>query len=195
MIGAMAPPPPAPPRRFVFVDRDGVLNEYRPGDYVNGPEDLAVLPRSMAALAALAREGIEVVVVSNQAGVGKGFMTTTDLAEVTARLRESIESAGGRVIEFLYCVHRPDEGCDCRKPRPGLLLQAAKKHAFDPQDAWMIGDNKTDIAAGSAAGARTCLVLSGKTRAKGEADDWPVRPDLVAADLAEAVARIYHLVL
>lgn len=184
---------PTKSRRFVFVDRDGVLNEYRPGDYVNGPEALVVLPRSMAALAALAREGIEVVVISNQAGVGKGFMTTADLEEVTARLRTAIASAGGRVLEFLYCVHRPDEGCDCRKPRPGLLLRAARRHAFDPKHAWVIGDNRTDIEAGSNAGTRTCLVLSGKTRAAEEASAWPIRPDLVATDLADAVARIFHL--
>lgn len=162
----------------VLIDRDGVIDADVPG-YVKKPEELDIFPYVKNALARLRRAGYLIFIVSNQSGVGRGLMTAEDLDEVTKEL----VSAVGPFDGIFYCIHKPEDGCDCRKPLPGLLLKALAdaETRGSVSEAWMVGDSVTDIAAGASAGCRTILVGSG-SRA-----DFDNEPDYVAADLAEAV--------
>lgn len=177
-------------KKFILLDRDGVLSEYVTGGYVNAPGDLRLFPGALAALARLKRAGYRVIIISNQAGVGKELLSHETLDRITRRMKKEIARAGGEILDVFYCTHAPDKGCDCRKPRPGLLLAAAERHGFSLAETWFVGDNPTDIEAGRAAGCRTCLVFSGKTRTHEEMEECEVRPDRVAADLAQAVTEI-----
>lgn len=182
--------PDAPPPRFLLLDRDGVINVYRPGVYVSTPDDFEFLPGVLETLVLLTRRGVGIIVVSNQAGVGKGLLSPARLAAITDRMRAEVAAVGGKILDVLYCPHRPEDGCDCRKPRPGLFVEAARRYGFDPAGTWFVGDSRRDVEAAAAAGCRSALVLTGQAAIKGGWQDWPVHPDLVALDLAAAVRVI-----
>jgi D-glycero-D-manno-heptose 1,7-bisphosphate phosphatase len=187
-----------PSRSAVFVDRDGVINRLV-ADAGSGPpespyrvEDVALLPGAGAALTELAEAGFAVVVASNQPAVAKGIATRADLDAVHARVVELLGDEAGAVLDWRYCRHHPDaivpelRGCACRKPKPGLLLDAARDHDLDLRSSWMVGDADRDIAAGVAAGCRTVLIEhpdSGHRRDGLEAD-------LHARDLPDATGAI-----
>ena len=172
--------------KVVLLDRDGLINVERPG-YVKTPGELDVFPFATAALERLRSAGYLLYVVSNQSGVGRGLMTGADLKEVTAKL----VSAAGPFDGIYYCIHKPDDGCDCRKPRPGLLRRAlADAEARGPiTEAWMIGDTERDIKAAAPVGCRTILVKSG-SGIPADPGDLETPPDHVARDLAGAVEII-----
>jgi D-glycero-D-manno-heptose 1,7-bisphosphate phosphatase len=172
-------------RRAVFLDRDGVIN-YNRADYVKSPAELVMLPGSAAAVARLHAAGWPVFLISNQAGVGRGVMSASDLEAVTRKLERALADAGAVLSGIYYCAHHPEAGCDCRKPAPGLLLRAAREHNLDLARSFFIGDDPRDLRAGHAAGVPTVLVLSGIS---GEAQVVAVEPPpaYVAADLAAAV--------
>jgi histidinol-phosphate phosphatase family protein len=177
-----------PKRPAVFLDRDGVLN-YNRRDYVKSPEELVMLPGSAAAVAKLCAAGWPVFLISNQAGIARGVMSAEDLAAVTRKLEFALAEAGGALAAVYYCRHHPDAGCDCRKPQPGMLLQAAEEHGLDLPGSFFVGDDPRDVRAGAAAGVPTILVLSGI--AAGAGSDAIEPPPLhVARDLAEAVEWI-----
>ncbi len=147
-------------RRAVFLDRDGTLNrEIR--SYVRRPEELEVFPWAGRALAKLAEKGIPLFLASNQAGVGKGLMSSADLDAVDARLRRELAGQGVSLAASYYCPHTDEDACDCRKPKPGLLLRGASEHGLDLSRSFMVGDSWRDMAAGRAAGARTVFVPTG----------------------------------
>ena len=171
--------------RVVFVDRDGVLNADRP-DYVKTPEEFRVLPGAAEAVARLSREGYSVVVVSNQAGVGKGLVTEEDLWAITHLLRQAVEAAGGEIEAVYYCLHTPQDDCDCRKPRPGLLLRACEDLGVDASECVFVGDAERDVKASRAAGCRSVLVLTGHAGPE-DLEGFEVQPDHVAEDLDGAV--------
>src|SRR5262249_19711489 len=150
----------------VFLDRDGVIN-YNREDYVKTPEEFVFLPGSAAGAARLTRAGRELFIISNQAGVGKGIITQAALSAITRKMLDGLAEAGARVNGVYYSPHPPDAGCDCRKPAPGLLRRAAQEHGLDLSRTIFVGDDRRDLAAGAAAGARTVLVLSGKTSRAG----------------------------
>ena len=140
-------------RPAVFLDRDGVLN-YNRSDYIKSPDELVMIPESAAAVGRLCAAGWPVFLISNQAGIARGVMTA-DLDAVTGRLVRTLAEAGGALDAVYYCRHHPDAGCDCRKPRPGMLLRAAEEHGLDLKQSFFIGDNPTrDVQAGAAAGRR-----------------------------------------
>lgn len=134
----------------VFLDRDGVIIENRP-EYVRGWEDVEFLPGSLVALAWLAPLPYRIVIVTNQAGIGRGLLSQARVAEINCRLVNRIESAGGRVDGVYVCPHKPEDGCACRKPQPGLILQATEELDIDLRQSILIGDNLSDIGAGQAA--------------------------------------------
>jgi D-glycero-D-manno-heptose 1,7-bisphosphate phosphatase len=143
----------------LFLDRDGVLNDRIPGDYVTAPEALVVLPGVPESIVALAAYFECIVVVTNQAGIGKGRMTEADLHRVHNRLQQAVEQAGGRIDRFYYCPHRSDAGCTCRKPEPGMALQAqADFPNLNFADCWMVGDSASDIQFGQRLGMQTALI-------------------------------------
>jgi D-glycero-D-manno-heptose 1,7-bisphosphate phosphatase len=176
-------------RRVVFLDRDGVVNVYLHMRFVNSWDDFEFVPGALTALKRLAEAGYESVVVSNQSGVGKGLTSAAALAEITRRMTDEVARAGGRILDVLYCPHAPEDDCACRKPKPGMLVEAGRRHGFDPKDAWFVGDHDVDVQAARAAGCRSILVLTGRARAD-EVEAWDVKPDLVRADIAAAVEAI-----
>jgi len=147
--------------RAVFLDRDGVINENR-ADYVKSWDEFVFLPGVLQALRWLAKTDLLIIVVSNQSAIHRGVANKDTVEEINRRMVEEIEPYGGRVDAVLYCPHRPDEGCDCRKPRPGLLLQAAACFELDLARCYLVGDALSDIAAGQSVGCQTILVLTGR---------------------------------
>lgn len=170
--------------RIAFVDRDGVINRDR-DDYVKSASEFEFLPESPQALARLHAAGWTTVLISNQAAVAKGIMTMDALEGINKVLRDGVTAAGGNIDAMYYCLHRPEDRCDCRKPLPGMLIKASKDFGIDPTQAVFIGDAARDILAGKAAGCKTVLVLTGKLTAE-DATAMDPSPDYVAADLGEA---------
>lgn len=154
------------PRDAVFLDRDGTLIEEV--HYLARPEQVRLIPGAAEAVRRLNHLGVLVVVVTNQAGVARGYFPESRVAEVHAHLAMLLAEQGARVDAFYFCPHHPTEGagayrvaCDCRKPRPGMLLAAARDLDIDLSRSWMIGDKPCDAEAGRAAGCRSVLVRTG----------------------------------
>jgi D-glycero-D-manno-heptose 1,7-bisphosphate phosphatase len=168
-------------RPAVILDRDGVLNE-RPqkAEYVRQPTDVRWLPGALEALRLFADAGWQVIVVSNQAGVGRGIMTTHEVDVVNEHMRREAAEAGGRIDAVYYCPHGWDEGCACRKPRPGLLFQAQRDLHLDLTRTTFVGDDERDREAALAAGCRPALLSDDLTL-------LDVTRELLANELEEAV--------
>ena len=146
--------------RAIFLDRDGVLIENR-SDYIREWSQVTLLPQAIEALALL-RE-YKVVIVTNQSAVGRGLLSLETALEINNRLVEKIKEGGGQIDGVYMCPHAPDNQCNCRKPNPGLLLQAAKELSLDLEQSWMIGDAWSDLMAGKAAKLRgVALVKTGR---------------------------------
>ncbi|MGC4043743.1 MAG: HAD family hydrolase [Armatimonas sp.] len=133
--------------RAAFLDRDGVLNTLRPGDYVKTPAELEILPGAPEAVAALRAAGYLAILISNQQGVSKGVMTQSDLDAITEKLRAVIP-----LDDVFYCTHLASESCPCRKPAPGMILAAVERHQIDLASSVFFGDSDTDEQAAMAAG-------------------------------------------
>ena len=144
----------------IFLDRDGVINENRP-DYVKSWSEFHFLPGSREAIVRLTQAGHRIVVCTNQACVARGIISAEVVHEIHRKMVDSISEIGGKIEKVYFCPHGKEEDCACRKPRPGMLLQARDELGIDMHDAVFIGDSITDIHAGLAAGVRTMLVLSG----------------------------------
>ncbi len=144
-------------REFLFLDRDGVINEDRP-DFITSWEDVRFYPESLDALAWLKELGVQVVLVSNQSGLNRGIVHWESFWEIHHRMMETIRHSGGEILAAFYCPHRPDEQCQCRKPRPGMILEASKLYDVNPGTCTMIGDRLTDLDAASRAGCRGVLL-------------------------------------
>jgi len=175
-------------RRVIFTDRDGVINRNSP-DYIKGPEEFEFLPGSREALRRLTESGFDIIVITNQSAVGRGFMTLECLEEIHRRMIAAVEADGGRILDICICPHQPGDGCACRKPEPGLLLAAQRKHRVDFSTAVMIGDSVTDIECALHAGIGTVLLVrtgNGATAA-GELAARGFLPDFIADDLSQAV--------
>ena len=142
----------------IFLDRDGVLIENRP-DYVRDWSQVRVLPQAIQALALPEIKKYKIVIITNQSVVGRGLISLITADEINQRLIKLIRDRGGRIDGVYMCPHKPEDGCSCRKPLPGLLLQAAKDLSLDFQRSWMIGDAWSDVQAGKAAGMRGTILL------------------------------------
>jgi D-glycero-D-manno-heptose 1,7-bisphosphate phosphatase len=184
-------------RRAVFIDRDGTISEEV--GYVNHVSRYRVFPFAAEAVRTLNEAGWLAVLVTNQAGVARGYFKEELIGEVHKVLATELEREGARLDAVYYCPHHPSVGeppyrfdCDCRKPRPGLLLRAARELGLDLSRCWMVGDRYSDTELARNAGARSALVLTGYGRGELEHQShaWPHRPDLVAENLLEAVKKI-----
>jgi D-glycero-D-manno-heptose 1,7-bisphosphate phosphatase len=145
----------------VILDRDGVLNKKPPrAQYVRTWGEFEWLPGAKEALRLLNEANYQVVLVSNQAGIGRGAMTEADLQQIHERMRAEVEQAGGHIEAVYYCPHDWDEGCECRKPRPGLLFQAQRELSLDLTRTLFIGDDERDAQAADAAGCPSALVTA-----------------------------------
>lgn len=181
-------------RPAVFIDRDGTLTEEV--GYVNHPSRLRLLPRSAAAIRRLNEAGIAAVVATNQAGVARGYFSEDVMNAVHEQLVAQLKDAGAHLDGLYVCPHHPTEGvppfradCDCRKPKPGLLLRAAHDLDLDLRESSMVGDKASDLLVAPSVGARAILVLTGYGLGEWEyrRAHFPLAPDHVAADLLDAV--------
>jgi D-glycero-D-manno-heptose 1,7-bisphosphate phosphatase len=146
----------------IFLDRDGVIIENRPA-YVRSWSDVFIFPQALAALARISSSRYRLILITNQSAVGRGILPLREAAEINDRLVKEIEAAGGRMDGVFMCPHAPEDNCDCRKPRPGLFLQAARTLSLDLARSVMIGDALTDLAAAQSAGIHhTILVRTGR---------------------------------
>lgn len=165
-------------KKAVFLDRDGVLNQSIGSRPPNNATELKLFPGVPQAVALLNEAGFLVFVVTNQGGVGLGYMTPQELDAIHRKLADEVAQAGGHFTEIMTCIHKPRAGCACRKPKPGMLLTLAEKYNVDLAQSFMVGDRDMDIEAGKAAGTTTILIES-KEKTKQVADY--TCPDLLAA--------------
>jgi D-glycero-D-manno-heptose 1,7-bisphosphate phosphatase len=184
-------------RPAVFIDRDGTISEEV--GYINHPSRFRLFPYTAAAIKLLNDQGWLAVVITNQAGVARGYFTESMIETVHDNLLRELREKGARVDAIYYCAHHPSVGeppyrqeCDCRKPKPGLVIRASKELGIALKQSWMIGDRYGDIELARNAGVRSALVLSGYGRGEWEnqRSQWKQQPDLVAENLLEAVELI-----
>ncbi|MFI0829560.1 D-glycero-alpha-D-manno-heptose-1,7-bisphosphate 7-phosphatase [Streptomyces roseolus] len=183
----MTPRVPTRAQRAVFLDRDGTLTQ--PRHYPSHPDELILQPNIGAPLRALQKEGFALIVITNQSGLARGMFDTTALYAMHNRLRALLGSQGVRLDAIYACPHHPEGSvpryrfvCRCRKPAPGMLLQAARDLTLDLSRSWMVGDAPCDIEAGNRAGTRTARVGT-------ELDGHP-SPDVTGATTSEVLRRI-----
>ena len=151
-------PRPSAGGACVFIDRDGVVNERILDGYVLDWKDFRWRPDALASLRALSAAGRPIVVVSNQSCVGRGLLERSALIDIMHRMSERLEENGSPLAAWYCCPHAPGDGCDCRKPRPGMLIRAAREGGYELSRSYMIGDTQSDVDAGSAAGCSTYLI-------------------------------------
>lgn len=184
-------------RRAAFIDRDGTISEEV--GYINHPSRFRVFPYSATAIKLLNDAGWLAVVITNQAGVARGYFSEAMIQTVHESLQQDLSEQGAKLDAIYYCAHHPAVGeppyrldCDCRKPKPGLVWRAAEEMSIDLDSSWMIGDRYSDIEMARNAGVRSAFVLSGYGRGEWEHQpaDWKEQPDLIAENLLEAVAAI-----
>lgn len=180
-------------RKAVFLDRDGTLNIDKA--YVGDPQDFELIDGVPQALKRLKDAGYILVVVTNQSGVARGYFTMQQVHELHHYLNQLLEPYGVAVDKFYFCPHHPTEGaepflmdCECRKGKPGMLLKAAQELNIDLRSSFMIGDKKSDIEAGLAAGCHCFLLKTNATKIS--SNTYSCRDVTVVPDLSEAVSKI-----
>ncbi len=145
----------------ILLDRDGVINEDSP-EFIKSPEEWCPIPDSLEAIARLTASGFRVVVISNQSGLARGLLDLETLKAIHGKMLKAVAQADGRIEAIYYCPHGPDDECQCRKPKPGLLLQFAADFKADLHRTLLIGDSWRDVAAAQTVGAHAILVKTGK---------------------------------
>ncbi len=187
--------------RAVFLDRDGVINRNLPN--LVSEKQFELVSDSVPAAVKRAKEaGYRVIIITNQPVIAKGFCTREDVERIHEHMKSILAAKGARIDAIYVCPHHPEKGfagevkalkidCDCRKPKPGLILQAAKEHQIDLGNSWMIGDSVVDVAAGKAAGVRTILLAGSENGSKDEKRITAV-PDFQAIDINEAVSIVLN---
>ena len=148
---------------LVILGRDGILNEFREG-HVTEPEEWVPVPGALEAVARINHAGWHTVVATNQSGIGRGMIDMSAVNAVHARMHQLLQAQGGRIDAVFFCPHTPEDGCDCRKPLPGLMLDIGRRYGIGLQGVPMVGDTLRDLQAAQAAGCEPHLVLSGRAR-------------------------------
>lgn len=175
--------------KIIFIDRDGVINKDPGGwteyNYVTRWKDFHFLAGAKKAIKKLSERGYAIIIISNQAGVGKGFYSKGRLGAITTRMSDEIRRAGGRISKTYYCIHQESDHCDCRKPQIGLFKKAEKELKVRAEGSYFIGDSQADVEAGKKACLVTIVVLSGKTSSR-DIDKWRIKPEFIFKDLLEA---------
>ncbi len=175
-------------KKIVFLDRDGVINRDSP-DYIKSWSEFEFLPGSIEAIRRLTDSGFTTIVITNQSVINRNMVTKAGLDYIHTMMKTAIKSHGGEIKDIFFCPHAPDDGCDCRKPKPGLIYQAKRKYGLDISASCMVGDNAKDIECARNAGCRyAVLVKTGNiSNAEKKLTEKKIFPDLVAQDLFEAV--------
>ena len=168
--------------KLVILDRDGTIN-HDSDAFIKSPAEFRPIAGSIEAIARLTQAGYRVVVATNQSGIARGLLDTSALIAIHETLQRAAHQAGGRIDAFFFCPHAADSNCLCRKPRPGMLLEAARRFNVAIKDVHMVGDAQRDLEAAAAAGAKPVLVLTGKGAATQQEGNLPAGTQ-VFADLA-----------
>jgi histidinol-phosphate phosphatase family protein len=175
--------------KAVFLDRDGTINEEV--DYLSELEQLMILPRSAEAIKLLNQHGFKTVIVTNQSGVTRGYFSIQKLEEINNHLKNELLKEGAVIDAIYYCPHHPDDGCGCRKPKTGLLENAAEELDIDFASSYIVGDRLNDLGTGKKVKCGTVLVLTGYGADEvKELDKLDFKPDHIAKDLYDAVLWI-----
>lgn len=182
--------------KVVFLDRDGVINQFPGhGDYVTTVRNFKFIPQSRKAISRLTEAGYNIIVISNQAGVGRGVFTQQTLDLITKKMMAGITQSGGRLKAVLYCTHKPDDKCDCRKPNIGNVKKAVKLLNVSLsalKGSYFIGDSDKDMEVAKKAGLKSILVTSGHDGYR-TIKTWPVQPDVILPNLYKATEFILSL--
>jgi D-glycero-D-manno-heptose 1,7-bisphosphate phosphatase len=185
----------------IFLDRDGTVSEEV--GYINHLSRFRLFSSTAAAIKRINDAGLKAILITNQAGVARGYFTEDMIARVHDHLCGELATAGARLDAIYYCPHHPREGvepyrasCDCRKPKPGLLERAAREHGIDLKRSFMIGDRYSDIELVRSVGGKGVMVLTGYGRGEYEyqSNSWPSLPDHVAEDLPAAIDWILSII-
>lgn len=172
----------------ILLDRDGVIIRKAPeGEYVTRWHDVEFLPGALDAIQLFHRNGYKLIVVTNQRGVATGKVDIENMHEIHKNIGAAVVRNGGFISAVYYCPHDYSDQCDCRKPKPGMLLRAAADHDLVLPNCWMIGDSPTDVAAGKSVGCKTALIASSvQPRLSGES----LEPDLIGDSLVLVATQI-----
>jgi D-glycero-D-manno-heptose 1,7-bisphosphate phosphatase len=174
--------------KLVILDRDGVIN-FDSAQFIKTPGEWKPIPGSLEAIAKLNHAGYRVVIASNQSGVGRGLFDMGALNAINDKMYRALAQVGGRIDALFYCPHAAESNCECRKPKPGMLIDIAQRFNVDLTGVPAVGDSLRDLQAAAAVGAQPVLVLTGKG-AKTQATGGLPEGTLVFTDLAEAVRQI-----
>jgi D-glycero-D-manno-heptose 1,7-bisphosphate phosphatase len=174
----------------IFIDRDGTLNELV--GYLNHISQFRLYPWAAEAIRVIRQSGFLAVLVTNQSGIGRGLFPEDLVRAVHDRLQETLREAGTRLDGIYYCSHDPSDECECRKPSPGMLLQAKNDLDIDLTRSWVIGDSYSDLEMGWNTGAKAALVLTGygKGGLENHRYEWSRQPDIIAPNLFRAAMEI-----
>jgi D-glycero-D-manno-heptose 1,7-bisphosphate phosphatase len=178
-------------KKVVFLDRDGTINRDS-SDYIKSWEEFEFLPGSLKAIQRLTASGFTPIIITNQSAVARKLISAEHLDDMHRMMKQVVETNAGKIKNIFYCPHMPGEGCDCRKPEPGLVFQARDKYRIDLTAAVMVGDSAKDIECGHNAGCgKTVLVKTGNfAQAERSLTEKRIIPDFVALDLFEAAEWI-----
>lgn len=168
--------------KTILLDRDGVINHDAPTG-IHTPDMWRPIPGSLEAIASLNRAGWQVFVITNQSGIARQYYDLEALSDIHEKMMRELASLGGYIQEIFFCPHHPDEGCHCRKPKPGLFFRCRDKYDFQLEDVYYVGDKESDVKAARAAGCHPLLVLTGHEQSIADQpflSDVPVFPDLAA---------------
>ena len=176
--------------RVIFLDRDGVINQY-PGDtgYVKSPKEFSFIAGSVEGIKKLKKSGFKIFIISNQAGVGKGIYAKKDLDSITKKMRAVMRKQGADIDGVYYCTHHPQDNCLCRKPKTGLLEEAAGTLKGPLDVSFFIGDSFKDMEAAKKFGVTSVLVFSGRENIS-RRGAWPFEPDYIFDNLLIAAQFI-----
>ena len=176
-----------------FLDRDGTIIEEK--DFIKSPDEIEFIPGSIEAIRILKKLGYKIVVISNQSGIGRGILTEKMVKEVNESFIRKLMENGALIDALYFCPHHPDDDCDCRKPKTGLIQKAAAEHKLDLEKAVVIGDKLSDLELGKNLGGKSILVLTGYGKKEREKlSSTRIKPDFVADDLLGAVNWLKNLV-
>lgn len=170
--------------KVVLLDRDGTVIVDPPDERVDQVEKIKLFPDTIEALHYLAAHGFAVIFITNQAGIGEGRMTPAEFEAIHNEVKARLAPSRIAILQTYMCPHKPDDNCDCRKPKPKLVLQAVQDFGLNPQVTYMIGDRPSDIMAGLNAGTKTVLVKPSHTPVE------PAGADYVAPSLLDAVKHV-----
>ncbi|MFC2019510.1 D-glycero-alpha-D-manno-heptose-1,7-bisphosphate 7-phosphatase [Chloroflexota bacterium] len=168
--------------RAVFIDRDGTIVE--DVNYCRSPEDLRLFSTTAKAIKLLNINAFKIILITNQSGVARGYFTEDTLVQIHHKMEEELSKAGAHIDAIYYCPHHPEDNCDCRKPKPKLVLQAAKTYDIDLDHSFVVGDDDKDILLGKSVGCNTILINNSPSI------NQNVIPDLVVPDPLEAAQSI-----